>query len=58
MLAALLAMGFLMLHTSSMIVAFAGAETGKPYQRFGPSCVHLIAALVVQPSTFSCTQAM
>ncbi|KAK9831083.1 hypothetical protein WJX74_002756 [Apatococcus lobatus] len=47
---ALLAFAFLMLHTSSMVVAFAGAENGKPLHRFGPSAVHFIAALVTLSS--------
>lgn len=50
--AALLALSFLMLHTSSMVVAFAGAESGKLIHRFGPSTVHLIAALMVR--SFDC----
>lgn len=37
-----------------MVVAFAGAETGKPLHLFGPSAFHLIAALVVR--RFACFQ--
>ena len=48
--AAWLALAFMMIHTSSMIVAFAGAENGKPLHRFGPSALHLVAALLVNPT--------
>ncbi|KAK9864495.1 hypothetical protein WJX84_009912 [Apatococcus fuscideae] len=47
---ALLSLSFLMIHTASMVVVFSGAAAGKPLQRFGPSALHLIAALLTLSS--------
>ena len=45
--AALQSLGFFMLHTGSMAVAFEGAERKDTARMFGPSLAHLAVALVV-----------
>jgi anterior pharynx defective protein 1 len=46
LVAALTALGFLLVHTCSMIIAFNGHEEGKTRQQMFVPCMHLLAALL------------